>query len=150
MVRASPQKEKVYELQHWILQSDRHRLHGQDRNARTHDTGGVQTEVPRETALAIIDMSERYSMKHFHSRKNFPVPFRQILSEIYLMGFLHAFEAMDAAESRDPKGARVISEKSILAVGGVLLAACSSEKGMLKPWKPFDIAPSRGNAPKPI
>ena len=33
-----------------------------------------------------------------------------------------------------------ITEISILAVGEVLLAACSSEKGMLRPWKPFDIA----------
>jgi predicted transcriptional regulator len=34
----------------------------------------------------------------------------------------------------------IINQKCILSVGEVLLAACSNEKGMLKPWKPFDVA----------
>lgn len=34
----------------------------------------------------------------------------------------------------------MITKKEIIAVGDILLSACSSEKGMLKPWKPFDIA----------
>jgi hypothetical protein len=31
-------------------------------------------------------------------------------------------------------------KKEILAVAEVLLSAMSNEKGMLKPWKPFDVA----------
>lgn len=39
-----------------------------------------------------------------------------------------------------PQSGAVPTEAMILAGGEVLLDACSSEKGMLKPWKPFDTA----------
>lgn len=38
------------------------------------------------------------------------------------------------------KTPELIDEKSILAVGEVLLDACSNEKRLLRPWKPFDVA----------
>lgn len=42
--------------------------------------------------------------------------------------------------TQPPSGSVEIAENEMLAVGEVLLRACASDKGVLHPWKPFDVA----------
>lgn len=59
----------------------------------------------RETIIpppGVFEMADRLAGEYFHTQARYgTLPINKVLGMIYLMGFMHAFEAMDEVEKRN-------------------------------------------------
>ena len=62
--------------------------------------GGKKIMPPQ----GIFEMADRLAGDYFHKQARWgDMPINKVLGTIYLMGFMHAFEAMDVAEKKTTK-----------------------------------------------